>query len=52
MDSLIIIFTLPTVTPPKLVSGSMSPRGQIFSNHSTWSIQINKQVCIHFVSDM
>ena len=28
-----------------LVPATMSPKGQIFSNHSTWSFQVNKQVC-------
>ena len=34
-----------TVTPPMLVPATMSPKGRIFSNHSTWSFQVNKQVC-------
>ena len=36
---------IPAVTPPIVVPTTMSPMGKIFSNHSTWSIQVNKQVC-------
>jgi hypothetical protein len=45
-----ILSYLPAVTPPTLVPATMSPTGKIFSNHSTWSIQVNKQVCDIFVS--
>jgi hypothetical protein len=40
---------LPTVSPPTLVPVTMSPTGEIFSNHSTWSIQVSRQVCDIFV---
>jgi hypothetical protein len=39
-------FSLPAVTPPTLVPATISPIGKIFSNHSTWSIQVNRQVIL------
>ena len=37
------------VEAPLLISNSMSPTGEIFPNHTTWTIQFDKQVAMYII---
>ena len=49
-DFLIIIAT-GNSEAPLLTSASVSPTGEIFPNHSVWSVQFDKQVWYGYLHD-